>query len=54
MSHNIGHTHPQSKPVSNPAEETLTRLLVLKVGLLLFLVLVAVRLIHVQVIDAAK
>lgn len=38
----------------NPARESLARMLAVKIILLLFFVLVAMRLVHIQVIDAAK
>ena len=38
----------------NPARESLARMLAVKIILLLFFVLVALRLVHIQVIDAAK
>ena len=52
MIHGTEHTTPAAS--RNPARESLARMLTVKITLLLFFVVVALRLVHIQVIDAPK
>lgn len=54
MKRSNGHTPQTSGLAANPHRQSLTRMLVLKIALLLFFAVVALRLIHVQVIDAPR
>lgn len=54
MRHTTGTKQQSSEVGPNATKELLARMLILKIGLLMFFAAVALRLVHVQVVDAAK
>ncbi len=49
-----GHGNIPTPPTVNPTTEVFTRMLVLKIALLLFFAVVSMRLVHIQVIDGTR
>jgi cell division protein FtsI (penicillin-binding protein 3) len=53
MNHRVRNTAPLSKAAWNPIKESLSRMLLLKIALLLFFAMVALRLVDIQVIESS-